>query len=200
MGPQSMLSLQWTEYAPNLDYAQHYVYRVYVEGQTGSTQLKDVGCEGPSASHPPLNTQQFHCRAQPPPLVSKPGLYRVTLTAAQSLDSQESYPSASAPFNVLYPATQPPGGIVVRSVAMRPRKYPKEWALIQPDEHIYHLKGQYWRVAHNGRIYRRGNGWKGWTQQEAREVAATLSDVVKVDPRNRFQRMRDAGILRIRKS
>lgn len=124
MPPQANLSLQWVQTGPDLDTTQRYTYRVYVEdpnapltavgerSKTG-TILSNIGCDGPLGTPPYPVT--FHCRVSPlPPLVKKPGLYRVTLTVAHSSDSKESLPSASAPYHVLYPAPQPPYGVVMK--------------------------------------------------------------------------------------
>lgn len=114
MGPAATLTLQWVQYAPDLDTAQAYIYRVIVEGQplpVVPVQLPAVGCEGPPGSSP--TPVAFTCRATPPPLVKTPGHYRVSLTAAVA-GGPPSLPSASAAYDVRYPASPPPALVVLK--------------------------------------------------------------------------------------
>lgn len=112
MGPQANLSLQWVQTGPDGDTVQRYTYRAYIEGQKSGVILTGLGCDGPLGQPPYPST--FHCRATPPPLVKKPGIYRVYLTVAASQDAKESLPSATAPFTVTYPAPVPPHGVVMK--------------------------------------------------------------------------------------
>jgi hypothetical protein len=66
-------------------------------------------------------------------------------------------------------------------------------ALVQPDEHVYHVRGTYWRVAYGGKVYRSPTTTRGWLLAEARAVAASLAPRVRMDRRTRTQRFQDAG-------
>jgi hypothetical protein len=104
-----MLRLQWTEYATSMNAANTYLYRAYIEGQKEGVPLTQVGCEGPE-----VGAGSFHCYAEYlPPLVTKPGMYRIMVSAAWSVSEAESEKSASAPFNVPYPAIALPYTLVV---------------------------------------------------------------------------------------
>lgn len=75
---------------------------------------------------------------------------------------------------------------------------PPPAALIQPDEHVYHVRGTYWRVAYAGKVYRSLTTTRGWLLAEARAVAATLAPRVRMDRRNKTQRFQAMGRLRER--
>lgn len=102
------LSLQWTQDGWSRQEVEKYAYRAYIEGQKEGVFLT-VGCEGPETGPGP-----FFCGSTPPPLVKSPGVYRVMVSAARSSSEPESEKSASAPWNIRYPATASPAIVVIK--------------------------------------------------------------------------------------